>query len=315
MLNTFITRGVEPVRWLVLIGIAYTLASIIWTFFTTPIVVPADLGQTAAETRNTPSRAPVNVNWILSKHLFGEAGAAPEVAASSNEPAVPTKLQLELQAVFVADVAEDSAAIIAQRGKPGQHYSVGDNLPGNAKLIEVSHDRVYLRRAGVRETLAFPKAKFSVVASEPEQDSDPTLSRQRNASSPTPTRTNRPQPATRSTNATSNSTRQPSQDQSPQELVDQYQERLANDASGTLNELGLEAADGGGYRLGNNASSPYLQRTGLQPGDTIMSVNGRPVGDIQQDRLELENVLAQGSARIEVLRGSRRFFVTVSLKN
>ena len=51
----------------------------------------------------------------------------------------------------------------------------------------------------------------------------------------------------------------------------------------------------------------------MQPGDVILSVNGRPVGDLNQDRLELENVLAQGSARIEVQRGTRRFFVTASL--
>jgi len=51
----------------------------------------------------------------------------------------------------------------------------------------------------------------------------------------------------------------------------------------------------------------------LQPGDVILSVNGRPVGDLSQDRLEVDNVLAQGSARIEVQRGTRRFFVTASL--
>ena len=98
-------------------------------------------------------------------------------------------------------------------------------------------------------------------------------------------------------------------------MVEEYTQRLADDAEGTLDELGLAAADGGGYVLGSNAQSPYLKRTGLQPGDRIMSVNGRPVGDIQSDRLELQNVLAQGSARIEVVRGSRRFFVTVAINN
>jgi general secretion pathway protein C len=74
-------------------------------------------------------------------------------------------------------------------------------------------------------------------------------------------------------------------------------------------------ADGAseGYRVGNLAQSPYLSQTGLQPGDVILSVNGRPVGDLNQDRLELDNVLAEGSARLEVQRGTRRFFVTATL--
>ena len=55
-------------------------------------------------------------------------------------------------------------------------------------------------------------------------------------------------------------------------------------------------------------------KPGLQPGDFILSVNGHAVGDIQADQLELENIMAQGSARIEIQRGSRRFFITASLK-
>ena len=67
-------------------------------------------------------------------------------------------------------------------------------------------------------------------------------------------------------------------------------------------------------RLDRLAQSPYLRQTGLQPGDVILSINGQPVGDVERDRLELDNVLAQGSARIEVQRGDRRFFITASLK-
>ncbi|MDZ7669180.1 MAG: PDZ domain-containing protein [Gammaproteobacteria bacterium] len=84
-----------------------------------------------------------------------------------------------------------------------------------------------------------------------------------------------------------------------------------------MEELGVSAVSEGaaeGYRIGDLAQSPYLSQTGLQPGDVILSVNGRPVGDLDQDRLELANVLAEGSARLEVQRGTRRFFVTASLQ-
>ena len=308
MLDTLITKGAEPAKWLVLIGIAYTLASTIWTFFTTPIAPPVAERNAASQTQAS-ARPPVNINWVLSKHLFGEAGAAPEGAVASNEPAVPTSLQLELQAVFVADVPEDSAAIIAQRGKTGQHYRVGTKVPGNATLIEVADDRVYLRRAGVRETLAFPTAKFSVVVDDEESVATTAPRNPRRAQN-----SSRSQPNTASAPIMPDSTTN-QENLTPDQVVDTYQEKLKNDAPGTLAELGLESADGGGYLLGNNAQSAYLKRTGLQPGDRIMSVNGRPVGNIQQDRLEIENVLAQGSARIEVLRGSRRFFVTVAIND
>ena len=182
-------------------------------------------------------------------------------------------------------------------------YKIGVNVPGNAKLVEVRHDKVFLRRAGIRETLTFPKSKLAVQAIEEDANS---AGRQSQTNRPTSSQGQTP-PRQRQHNTT--------QEPSPEQLLDQYQDKLANDAAGTLNELGLEAAQDGGYRLGSNAQSPYLKQTGLQPGDRIMSVNGRPVGDVQQDRLELANVLAQGSARIEVMRGSRRFFVTVSLQD
>ncbi len=68
-----------------------------------------------------------------------------------------------------------------------------------------------------------------------------------------------------------------------------------------------------GYRLDDLAQSPYLSQTGLQQGDVILSVNGKAVGDIRQDQQEIDNILAQGSARLEIQRGTRRFFITASL--
>jgi len=292
--ETIISKGAEPIKWLLVAGIAYTLATTIWSFFQTPVGSGVDAPTVSAD--STRSRPAGNVNWILAKHLFGEAGAAPLERETDNEPAVQTRLPLELQSVFVADSAEESAAIVAQRGKPSKLYAVGDNLPGNAELVEVLTDRIVLRRAGVRETLMFPKSSSSQMVAmpeEPEPDFGGDL---------------QPDPQIRSDE-------EPPVD--PAAVLEEYQSKLADDAQGTLSELGIEAVDdseAGGYRIGDVSSSPYLRQTGLQPGDVILSVNGRAVGDIQQDRLELENIMAQGSARIEVQRGTRRFFITASLK-
>ena len=100
-------------------------------------------------------------------------------------------------------------------------------------------------------------------------------------------------------------------------VVQNYRERLQQDPAGTLSSLGVapvSTSGAQGYRLDNLAGSPYLAQTGLQAGDVVLSVNGRPVGDVQQDQLQIDNIVAQGSARLEVQRGTRRFFVTASLK-
>ncbi|MDH3643531.1 MAG: PDZ domain-containing protein, partial [Gammaproteobacteria bacterium] len=101
------------------------------------------------------------------------------------------------------------------------------------------------------------------------------------------------------------------------DFVANYRDMIEQDPEGALTNIGVTPVSEGqssGYRLGNLADSPYLSQTGLQPGDVVLSVNGRPVGDISQDKMEFDNVLAQGSARLEVQRGTRRFFVTASLQ-
>lgn len=296
MFEIIVNKGAEPAKWLLIIGIAYTLANLVWSFFDAPIT-PPDLASATTTSNSTDQRPVANVNWILGKHLFGEAGAAP-VATASNEPVQQTRLPLELQGVFMADENEASAAIVAQRGKSGKRYFVGDTLPGNARLDEVFTNRIILVRAGVRETLPFAKSNTQFVVEDLDTDEG--------YGSP------------ESADASDASTDVPLADEgdeqsSPEQLVDQYRERIAEDAEGTLDELGVESVEGGGYRIGNVAQNPLLQKTGLQSGDIILSVNGQPVGDIQQDQLELGNIMAQGSARIEVQRGTRRFFITASL--
>jgi general secretion pathway protein C len=109
----------------------------------------------------------------------------------------------------------------------------------------------------------------------------------------------------------------PPQTGSTSEVLNRYKQQLEEDPQGTLSSLGVSpVAEGAaqGYRLGNLAQSPALSQTGLQPGDVVLSVNGMPVGNVQQDKQQLDNVLAQGAARLEIQRGARRFFVTASLR-
>ena len=293
MLNTLATSLVEPARWLAVFGIAYTLAMSVLFFVSGP--AGSDLTMSSG-TSASPLPAPNanSVNAILSRNLFGVAGAT---AASDGAAAeVETRLPLQLLGVFVAEHGSadaDSAAIVAQKGKPGELYQIGDLLPGNAELIEVHPQHIVLRRAGARETLRFPDVAQLQLANAPES--------------------NIPDKFAATTGAVG---RQVASNRTPRELIDAYRDRLSEDPQRALDDLGIAPVSVGssqGYRLDNLAQSPYLSQTGLQPGDIILSVNGQAVGDIRQDQKQIDNILAQGSARLEVQRGNRRFFVTASL--
>ena len=282
---------VEPARWIIIMGIAFTLANTV-LFFIAPPERSGATGSAARQAVRAPDTRPaVSINAILNRNLFGEAGET--AATDTGLPAVETRLPLELLGVFVADEPEDSAAIVAQKGKAGLLYVVGEKVPGNAELLEVHADHIVLRRAGNRETLRFPQVASSTpvaVANEP--DSAPR--------------------------DVTGSVQPVAEPETPRDFVASYRDRIEADPEGTLREIGITPVSEGsaqGYRLDSAAaSSPYLSQTGLQPGDVVLSVNGQPVGDIQQDRHQLDNILAEGSARIEVQRGTRRFFVTASLK-
>ena len=100
-------------------------------------------------------------------------------------------------------------------------------------------------------------------------------------------------------------------------MVSNFEKNLVENANEALDSIGVEPVQQGtakGYRLGALATHPTLRQTGLQAGDVLLSVNDRAGGDISEDRLELSQMVASGSARLEVQRGNRRFFVTVSLQ-
>jgi general secretion pathway protein C len=307
VLNTLPARLATPFRWLMVAGIAYTLATSI-----TYLLAGADVATPQAPV-STPqagaARPTVDIDGLLARNLFGVAGERPATTQSTATTAVATQLPLELRGVFVAEGDGVSAAIIAERGKAGMLYAVGQNVAGSATLEDVAPDHVILRRAGVAETLQFPRAGQSMAPQPPPPPDMPYDAVQPDVAPyetideapPVESGMVEPEPAAAAT---------------PEELVDTYREQLEENPDQALRSLGMSPVDSGaaaGYRVDDLAQSPYLSQTGLQPGDVILSVNGRPVGDLNQDRLELENVLAQGSARIEVQRGTRRFFVTASL--
>lgn len=303
LLNFIVNRLAEPARWLVVALIAYTLATTVLYIVSDPQSDTSAASDARApaghQARAGRSEGPVDIEQIVARNLFGVADATAPATTQQTAMAVATRLPLELQGVFVAGVQNDSAAIVAQKGRPGMLYVVGQKMPGNAELVEVHADHIVLRRAGVLETLKFPTStgQFVPAPDEPEEVAADDLA----LTEPEISEDGRDERGRKRTTS---------------DALAEYRERIETDPEGALADLGISPVNDGdasGYRLDDLSDSPFLSQTGLQPGDVILSVNGRPVGDINQDRMELDNVLAQGSARLEVQRGTRRFFVTASL--
>ena len=307
LLKNVAARAATPARWLIVLGMAYTLASTV-LFIAAPQEAVSLQPESTVESVSQDEHPAADLESIVGANLFGDAGANQSVAAPAPASLVETRLPLTLHGVFVAETPDASTAILARKGRPEERFHIGDRVPGNATLDTVFLDHVLLRRGQSLERLNFPESDVNIAI--PVARAEPAPAPAPNEPEPAPPAASRapPEAVPEPRNAA---------ELAPVEIAEQYREKLQADPQGTLEQLGLSPVAGGtpaGYRLDRLAQSPYLRQTGLKPGDLILSVNGQPVGDVGRDRLELDNVLAQGSARLEVQRGERRFFITASLK-
>jgi general secretion pathway protein C len=239
---------------------------------------------------------------VSSLELFGRLESVDIVPQTIDAP--ETKLNLELQGIFITEDAKFSTAIVAKKGKIGELFAIGDKLPGNAILAAVFEDHVLIRRGTKMEKLLYSDSKFQFVSDEaPENKS----SRSGRAISGTT--------QSRLANAKSNvrNRNQPNNQTIDNNTLTQYQEKFRNDPHGTLSEAGITPVsidEANGYQVGTDAPAA-IKQAGLQPGDMILSINGRPVGVASSDTALMAQVMASSRVRVEVKRGPRRFFLTV----
>ena len=274
---------------LVVIAIAWVVADTAMFLMAGPADVPVSSLEPGAATQQEEFPASEIASW----ELFGSAEAsAGATSTEATEGLATTALSLVLVGVFAADETQASAALIAQPNRKAKRYRIGDRLPGRATLEAVYRDRVVIRRGGVRELIRFPepKERFAVASG----------SADRAAAAAAPTAAPSPEP----------SSAEPSPAPSPRPPMPE------GDPASILYDAGLTPVSQGaaeGYELGKLAANPVLRQAGLRPGDRILSVNGRAVGNVELDQAEFASVVAAGTARIEVQRGGRRWFVTVSM--
>ena len=109
-------RLVEPAKILVIVGIAYTLATAGWYLVSGP--APATLTDNKAAAGRAAAKPSLSVADIIARNLFGKANVEGNAPAVYNAP--ETHLRLTLEGVFQAEVPEESAAIIAEQGQAGR---------------------------------------------------------------------------------------------------------------------------------------------------------------------------------------------------
>lgn len=284
----------------VVVGIGYTVARAAMFFAFGPQTAPAAATVVSQSTSSSP--ATVAIDEVAGWHLFGQPPDDFQAAAQT-ETLPETRLSLELVGVFVADDATSSAALIAAKGEQPKKYRVGDRMAGNAKLAAVLKDHVVISRGGVREQIRFTEGKGAL---------QPVVRRPADPSGEHTDATYAADPLPAQAAAG------PSPDASPsaREALAELRDELGRDPNRLLADMGVaRVSDDGpqGYAIGALADHPHLSHVGLQRGDRVLSVNGRPVGDPAQDRLRIEDIIAEGSARIEIERGGQRLAVTVSL--
>ncbi|HIG41638.1 MAG: type II secretion system protein N [bacterium] len=247
-------------------------------------------------------------------NLFGsvEERAAPVVV-----DAPKTSLNLELQGIFTNKNPTLSSAIVAQKGKSGELFKIGDQLPGNAILNAVLDDHILLKRGSRIEKLTFPDSSLSQFSTPWTQRSN---SRGRNSTTQ-PSNSARLQEvrdriAKRSEEIARNRSSSKARGADFRKEINAYQERLDSDPQSVLNELGIvpvSKSDSKGYQIDSKISQTFLRQAGLRQGDVILSVNSRPVGNISNDKALISQAIAAKKVRVEVQRDSRRFFITVPI--
>jgi general secretion pathway protein C len=257
------------------IWVASALAALTWTVAGSP---PRRVALAERQiVTSAVSVAPVNMDAILAFAPFGTpAPAGPNGAAGAI-----ANTNFILQGILLAADPAASQAIITTQGGRARAYLAGETLPGGAVLVRIETTQITLRIAGREETLTFP------VQNRPAENIAARVLGQGAASV-----TRNPTPI--------------------DEVIVNARQRIVENPKALLDELGVKAGTGG-YEIGPAASQMTL-RAGFKPGDIVTSVNGVAVGDIESDRRLFEDVVASGSARVEILRAGKITVLTFPLR-
>ncbi len=292
----------SPARWLQIIALVVTvsvviaLAHLIWR-----VTGLNDEGLKPAETRSSQGQSD-NVGALASLLELAPFG---RVAAKETLP--PTLLPLVLKGVVYSPDPSQSFALISTGGGPGQTWGIGQSPVDGAVIEAIDVDHVVLDVAGRRQALSFPPLSSSggAPAASPASNPNPSLT------DPQPGPTATLEGSAQAGQASTVGTGAALQSQSGSVLSAPGPSGAAG-RSAMLSAAGLSATTDG-LRVGPDPSA-RLRQAGLQPGDLIRSLNGRPVADLASERQLIQRAILARSARVEVERDGTTLTLTLPLR-
>lgn len=275
--------SITAAKWVLSVCVSYQLAVLTWLIIDQPVVVLPEASQGQADMVAMPQSY-----GLAQRDIFGSA-AQTALIPQQEIDAPKTRLRLLLMGVFVATDKTQSSAIIAEQGRDGKFFKVGDRVQGRALLSQVYEDKVILDNSGKFETLTFAETKKAL------QGITANTRKIGSASQPRP-----------SSRSNKKEFKQALRGVRTAEQFVGFAKQQLEDPQQAMENLGLQAT-GDGYVL--TPSSTMLMSIGMKPGDKLISVNGHQLGNPEQDKSIIDEVYASGSARIVIERGSRRMTI------
>lgn len=247
------------------------------------------------------SQQQLNMRSVLQAHLFGHSQPPPKpapVATPSPINAPETKLQLTLQGTFLTSNKQDAQAIIAPKNGTATEYSIGQPLPGGAKLQDIQADKVILEHQRRLETLSLlnEQAKAGVNLT----------TRQTSAPAKSNNLPTHPPLAVSNTN------------QNLSQRLQQYRQRIQKDSSemAKLIRVSPTRQQGKfiGYTLNPGRDAALFKQIGLRAGDILTHLNGR-ILDAPMKGLKALNELAETDfVELQILRNGSSMQFSFSLR-
>lgn len=206
--------------------------------------------------------------------------------------AVSNLTDMILQGVMIATPSQYSSAVIKYKDS-SDRFRVGEALGDTGyELAEVYWDRVVLRqRSGATQTLNFKGLEHGLNQPYSQNNSN------RSAFNAPETTESAPQEQTNS----------------PQNEISRAIQQMNENRDQYMQNMGVSASSEG-YEVSARTPAILRNRLGLRPGDRILSLNGRTMGNGQSETQLLEQARREGQVKLEIKRGDQVMTIQQDLK-
>ncbi len=198
---------------------------------------------------------------------------------------------LTLQGVMISNPSRLSSAVIKVK-EISDRFRVGERLGDTGyELSEVYWDHVIIRQpSGAMQKLNFKALENGLNQPYPAKD----------------------QPSSQS-NAASTQTSETEQPNSPQDEIGRAIQQMNENREQYMQNMGVNSSENG-YEVSARTPAILRNRLGLRPGDRILSLNGKTMGNGQSETQLLEQARRDGQVKLEIKRGDQVMTIQQDLK-